>query len=201
MSLATAVRALLALILVALGATSVHAQQAGAFAYPKAGQSEQQQSKDRYECHQWAVSQTGFDPSTAPPLAAAPPPAGGYASQPAPPQASGGGFLGIGNGGMLPGRGVMGDAATGAALGAAGGAIAGNVGQGAAIGAVASTLFGALNRATDKPAAPPPQQPQADYYRQQQAAVSQEYNQRLQMTNDYNRAFGTCMGARNYTVN
>ena len=200
MSVATVLRAPLALTLCALGATSVHAQQGGAFAYPNAGQSEQQQSKDRYECHQWAVSQTGFDPSTAPPLATAPPPAGGYASQP-PPQASGGGFLGIGNGGMLPGRGVLGDAATGAALGAAGGAIAGNAGQGAAIGAVASTLFGAFNRATDKPAAPPPQQPQSDYYRQQQAAVSQEYNQRLQMTNDYNRAFGTCMGARNYTVN
>ena len=199
MILATALRAPLALILVALSATSVHAQQGGAFAYPRAGQSEQQQSKDRYECHQWAVSQTGFDPSTAPPLAAAPPPGGGYGSQPPPQQQqpSSGGFLGIGNGGMLPGRGVMGDAATGAALGAAGGAIAGNVGQGAAIGAVASTLFGALNRATNKPAAPP----QADYYRQQQAAVSQEYNQRLQMTNDYNRAFGTCMGARNYTVN
>ncbi len=199
MSVATTWRAPLALALCALGATSVHAQQGGPFAYPNVGQSEQQQSKDRYECHQWAVSQTGFDPSTAPPLATAPsPPAGGYASQP-PPQASGGGFLGIGNGGMLPGRGVLGDAATGAALGAAGGAIAGNAGQGAAIGAVASTLFGAFNRATDKPAAPPPQL-QADYHRQQQAAASQEYNQRLQMTNDYNRAFGTCMGARNYTV-
>lgn len=31
--------------------------------YPARGQSEQQLSKDRYECHQWAVSQTGFDPS------------------------------------------------------------------------------------------------------------------------------------------
>jgi hypothetical protein len=186
--------------LFALG-TIAHAQQGGAFAYPNAGQSEQQQSKDRYECHQWAVSQTGFDPTTAPPLAAAPPPAGAYGAQPQQ-QPTGGGFLGIGNGGMLPGSGVVGDAATGAALGAAGGAIAGDAGQGAAIGAVASTLFGALNRATDRPAAAPPQQQQADYYRQQQqAAASQQYNQRLQMTNNYNRAFGTCMAGRNYTVN
>ena len=203
MSVAKALRAPLALTLFALGATAVNAQQGGAFAYPNAGQSEQQQSKDRYECHQWAVSQTGFDPTTAQPLAAAPPPVGGYGAQPPPQQqANGGGFLGIGNGGMLPGSGVVGDAATGAALGAAGGAIAGDAGQGAAIGAVASTLFGALNRATDRPAPPPPQQQQADYYRQQQqAAAAQQYNQRLQTTNDYNRAFGTCMAARSYTVN
>jgi hypothetical protein len=33
------------------------------FVYPKNGQSEEQQSKDRYECHTWAVSQSGFDPT------------------------------------------------------------------------------------------------------------------------------------------
>lgn len=33
------------------------------FVYPKSGQSEHQQSTDRYECHRWAVSQTGFDPT------------------------------------------------------------------------------------------------------------------------------------------
>lgn len=33
------------------------------FIYPKNGQSEQQQGKDRYECHSWASSQTGFDPT------------------------------------------------------------------------------------------------------------------------------------------
>ena len=33
------------------------------FIYPKNGQSEEQQSKDRYECHSWAVSQSGFDPT------------------------------------------------------------------------------------------------------------------------------------------
>jgi hypothetical protein len=35
------------------------------YVYPRHGQSEQQTSNDRYECHQWAVSQTGFDPTTA----------------------------------------------------------------------------------------------------------------------------------------
>lgn len=33
------------------------------FIYPKAGQSEDQQARDRYECHDWANHQTGFDPT------------------------------------------------------------------------------------------------------------------------------------------
>jgi len=35
------------------------------FMYPKQGQSEEQQARDRYECHRWAVSQTGYDPTAA----------------------------------------------------------------------------------------------------------------------------------------
>ena len=33
------------------------------FAYPKAGQSTEQQARDREECRTWAVTQTGFDPT------------------------------------------------------------------------------------------------------------------------------------------
>jgi hypothetical protein len=33
------------------------------FIYPNQGQSEQKQADDRYECHAWAVRQTGYDPS------------------------------------------------------------------------------------------------------------------------------------------
>jgi opacity protein-like surface antigen len=33
------------------------------YAYPKSGQSEAQQSTDRYECHSWAAQQSGFDPT------------------------------------------------------------------------------------------------------------------------------------------
>jgi hypothetical protein len=32
------------------------------FVYPTKGQSEKQQADDRYECHRWAVMQTGYDP-------------------------------------------------------------------------------------------------------------------------------------------
>jgi len=42
------------------------------FIYPRGGQSEDQQAKDRYECHRWAVDQTGFDPSLGSPPAGQP---------------------------------------------------------------------------------------------------------------------------------
>ena len=35
------------------------------FAYPRQGQSPDQQAKDQYECRGWASSQTGFDPNVA----------------------------------------------------------------------------------------------------------------------------------------
>ena len=33
------------------------------YAYPKNGQSDEQQATDRYECHKWAVAQSGYDPT------------------------------------------------------------------------------------------------------------------------------------------
>lgn len=33
------------------------------FVYPKKGQSAAQQSQDEYDCHRWAVAQSGFDPT------------------------------------------------------------------------------------------------------------------------------------------
>ncbi|HVY63817.1 MAG TPA: DUF6515 family protein [Gammaproteobacteria bacterium] len=33
------------------------------FVYPKEGQTDEQRDRDRYDCHLWAVNQTGFDPS------------------------------------------------------------------------------------------------------------------------------------------
>lgn len=42
------------------------------FAYPRNGQSADDQARDRYECHRWAADQTGFDPTR---------PAGGVAAE------------------------------------------------------------------------------------------------------------------------
>ncbi len=89
-------------------------------AYPERGQSREQQDRDRFDCYNWAVEQTGYNPqaqqygSTAPPT----------------------------YGGPEPFRGATG----GAALGAIGGAIGGNAGKGAAIGALAGGLFGGFRR-------------------------------------------------------
>jgi Family of unknown function (DUF6515) len=35
------------------------------YVYPQNGQSTEQQASDKYECHKWASSQTGFDPTQA----------------------------------------------------------------------------------------------------------------------------------------
>ena len=35
------------------------------FVYPRSGQTDEQQRNDRYQCHRWAVQQTGFDPTVA----------------------------------------------------------------------------------------------------------------------------------------
>jgi hypothetical protein len=117
-----AVRWFLAAAMVALtAAPSVLAQDI--IAYPSQGQSQEQQQRDRFDCYQWAVTQTGFDPQrqtyAAAPTSTAP-----------------------GQGGPTALRG----AARGAALGAVGGAIGGDAGKGAAIGAGVGGLFGAMRR-------------------------------------------------------
>ncbi|MEY3289284.1 MAG: hypothetical protein RLZZ419_1526 [Pseudomonadota bacterium] len=88
--------------------------QADVMVYPAKGQSSEQLSKDRYECHTWAVNQSGFDPANAP--------AQQVNSQP-----------------QQKGELIRGGA-RGAAAGAAIGAIAGDAGKGAAIGATAGGL-------------------------------------------------------------
>jgi hypothetical protein len=40
--------------------TSVHED---LIVYPKNGQTTEQQTADRYQCHSWAKAQTGFDPT------------------------------------------------------------------------------------------------------------------------------------------
>jgi hypothetical protein len=115
-------QALMAAILLApLLLISPHATGQQLYIYPNHGQSAEKQSRDRYECHSWAVQQTGVDP-TAPQMAQTTPPPG------------------------APQRQVLRGAAGGAALGAVGGAIAGDAGKGAAIGAATGGLFGAMKR-------------------------------------------------------
>jgi hypothetical protein len=45
------------------GSSSGSGGSAEIYAYPKSGQSDEQQATDRYECHKWAAAQSGFDPT------------------------------------------------------------------------------------------------------------------------------------------
>lgn len=50
-------------LILGLAVPATQAQQQ--FVYPAKGQTAEQQKKDEYECHSWAVEQTGFDPTQA----------------------------------------------------------------------------------------------------------------------------------------
>lgn len=91
------------------------------YVYPDRGQSPEQQSRDKGDCHVWAVQQSGFDPTR---TASTPPPSSGASA----------------------GRGAV----RGAAVGAVGGAIGGDAGKGAAIGAASGALIGGMRRADER---------------------------------------------------
>lgn len=117
--------------------------------YPAKGQSSQQMAQDRFECHTWAVQQSGFDPST-----------GASASQPSQPQ-------------ERKGKELLRGGARGAAAGAAIGAIAGDAGKGAAIGAAAGGLRrGFAQRDADKTASAAPNEAAVNYNRALNACLT-----------------------------
>jgi hypothetical protein len=97
-----------------------HAVRAELYIYPTKGQSAERQSRDRYDCHRWAVQQTGFDPTVAQATQSPPPPP--------------------------PRGGVFRGATRGAAVGAIGGAIGGDAGKGAAIGAATGGVIGGMRQ-------------------------------------------------------
>jgi hypothetical protein len=117
----------------------------------KEGVSDEQKSKDEFDCHGFAVKETGFDPMN-PPTVQAP------ESQE------------VTTGGV--GRG----AARGAATGAVVGAIAGDAGKGAAAGAAGGAMVGGMRR---RDAKSQQAQQQQQSVQQQQAAIDaqrQQYN-------------------------
>ena len=91
--------------------------------YPTKGQLPAQQDRDKYECHAWAVQQSGFDPS----------------SPYAPPHLR----MRVEAEGPPPGTGVAIGAATGAVVGAAV-SRPWEAGQGALLGAVAGAVIGGV---------------------------------------------------------
>ena len=141
------------------------------YIYPAKGQDQAQQDRDRYECHSWAVKQTGFDPSR-PQTAASDTHA--VPNQPPPPQGH-----------------VVRGAARGAALGAVGGAITGDAGTGAAAGAAMGGLAGGIRRRNQR----------LQYQQQQQVAAQAATNSQQSQRNAYQRAMAACLTGRGYTVN
>ena len=159
----------------------------GMYAYPKANQSKQQQSKDRSECHQWAINQTGFDPNRRTYVAQ------GYSSPPPSSSVNSGVF---GQGSYGQGGGVA-DAGKGAGLGAIGGAIAGDAGKGAAIGALSGLFIGSVKRSNAQSEREAWERQQAEQRRQQEQQIASQHARGQQ---EYNRAFGACMRGRNYEL-
>ncbi|HXQ63725.1 MAG TPA: hypothetical protein VN787_02625 [Steroidobacteraceae bacterium] len=140
-------------------------------AYPAQGQSEQQLDRDRYECHVWAVKQTGFDPS----IPGVPPHQRVRVVQ-----------------GPPPGAAVAGGAVTGAVIGAAV-SRPWQAGEGALIGAVAGATIGAIAESSRAEATH--QVEQSDQARQAAQISGQE-----QRAGSYRRAITACLTGRGYSV-
>lgn len=139
--------------------------------YPKTGQTTAQQSRDHYECYNWAIKQTGFDPSQSPFS-----PEDRVRIVPVPP----------------PGH----DTATMAVVGAVLGALLSgprHAGHGALIGAAGGAIAGAASDASRQEAA---RQAEEAYARQDQARTAQEEARAL----DFRRAMGACLEGRGYSV-
>src|SRR5713226_3367704 len=128
---------------------TANAQSGDLYIYPAKGQSQALQDKDRYECHSWAVKQTGFDPSRPSTTVAS-------SDQPKPYQPS------------QPH--VLKGAARGATLGVVGGAIAGNAGKGAAAGAAMGGMAGGFRRRDERKGQANAQQQQAQSQASQASA-------------------------------
>ncbi|MGA2341975.1 MAG: glycine zipper family protein [Steroidobacteraceae bacterium] len=141
------------------------------FVYPNNGQTPEQTDRDRYECHVWAVQQTGVDPSR--------PDASPYERvvvQPAAP----------------PG--------TGTAVGAIGGAILGSILAGPR-NAGAGLVLGAATGAIVGTAADASAQAQAQQINQASAAQAAQAAAAGRARADaYHRALGACLQGRGYTV-
>ena len=143
--------------------------------YPAQGHSQpaEQQDRDRYECNQWAIQQTGFDPSQ--PLLA-------------PHQR-----MQIVAGGPPPGAAVGVGAATGAVVGAAV-SRPWESGRGALIGALAGAALGGIAESERESQVNQLQaRSDAGYARTQNAALEQKASQ-------FRRAIGACLEARGYSV-
>ncbi|KQC07117.1 MAG: hypothetical protein APR62_06915 [Smithella sp. SDB] len=139
--------------------------------YPKKGQSTEQQSRDHYACYNWAVDQTGFDPSVSSIV-----PEQRVRVVPMPP----------------PGHDTVVMSIAGAVLGAL---IAGprHAGGGALIGAAGGAMAGAVSDATRAESAR-----QLEEAYQNRNKGRDLHNEKMAL--QFRRAMSACMEGRGYTV-
>jgi hypothetical protein len=161
------------------------AQNIGMFAFPKNGQSADQQLKDESECYGMAKQRTGIDAQVSPPKGLSE-----EEKKAAQQQAAD-------NAKEVQGTRVRG-AARGAAGGAAIGAIAGNAGKGAAAGAAAGTMRGGTAQRSAN--AQSKQQAAAQTAAAQKKEEEEMLRQHQEGMDTFQRAFAACMDARNYSV-
>ena len=139
--------------------------------YPKEGQTTEQQSRDHYECYNWAISKTGFDPSQS-----SIPPEQRVRVVPMPP----------------PGHDSTVLAITGAVLGAL---IAGprHAVGGALIGAAGGAIAGAASDSSREQSA----RQLEEAYSNRDRALDAQYEERA---HNFRRAMSACLEGRGYTV-
>jgi hypothetical protein len=141
------------------------------FFYPKEAQTTEQQSRDHYECYDWAVKQTGFDPSLS-----SIPPKQRVRVVPMPP----------------PGHDTAALAIAGAVLGAL---IAGprHAAGGALIGAAGGAFAGAASDSARQQSA----QQLEETYSSRDRALDAQYAEKAL---DFRRAMSACLEGRGYSV-
>lgn len=157
---------------------SGHATAQDLFVYPARGQSDEQLSIDRYECHRWAAVEADFDPTEfgeqAPPRAVRVP---------------------------VPENESEHATRTGAIVGAAAGAVIGaqndEAGEGAVIGAILGTIAGSAVEANGEREA----REQARMEAEARAAdLERTRAERALRRSEYRRALTACLEGRGYSV-
>ena len=141
------------------------------YVYPSKGQTEKQLDRDRYECHNWAVAQSHYNPSD---TQLAPHQQVRVVEMPA------------------PGRDTAVGAMTGAVIGSS---VAGrrDSSQGAVAGAIVGAMIGASSEAA--------RQKTAKETNTRMSAEAQAERARLErQAADYRRAISACLEGRGYTV-
>jgi len=141
------------------------------YVYPSKGQTDKQLDRDRYECHNWAVSQSRYNPSE-PHLA----PHQQIRVMEGPP----------------PGQSTVAGAVTGAVIGAAIGSPR-DTGEGAVAGAIAGAVIGASSESARRK--------ESERVNTRVSAETQAERARLEReASDYRRAISACLEGRGYTV-